>query len=615
MAEYGIEATQLSGPSMAGTQALSPVQTEYVNTNGALSNVIQAAGSIFEGAVKKMQKNVAQEAQDSVVGGYIKTENQIADALKTGQINASAAASRSRANFSQYAAANPQYVKELKQAGDSLKGFGELGETERIVSEANDQRKKNISEASQRGFVFPENAPQQVVDAQIASYQASVRADETTRRMIQQNQESRAAAAEGRAVSAEARTLEDRTRKDMSLQIINELSGTNMNSFSVLGKSLVDDVTAGKRTLESAQQLLTQQFSHIQAGIQSAAGSNPELANGYRTTFQDMFSLFNKQLDPKTRAESIETEYNAILARNKLAAVSDPQFAAGVAVSQLLGNNPLISLQIQPATVNAVARTQDMANMNDPRAPKIVGEPQVEKETLNVLKSAISKLDSPNISQRDKMSVQAGNVTNVVLKQTGDLLGKGVDPASLKDLASFFSSSEYGRISTSGKLDPQAAQTAKKVFQLTYEPAVIKGVQEKLGNYLYSSSASFTGAMGAPKALSENIQVAFNGSGVSFQPKFAEGLSTTERASAQEQIASLNSSAKAINQLIHIGAHMEGSTDYQKYWEANKHIYMPQLYSRYQGLDIGTIKDGYRYTGGNVNDSKNWTKVDGAGGN
>lgn len=610
---YGQDATQLSEVSLAGTQAVAPVQQTFVDTDGALRTMVEGVGNIFSATVSNIQKNANKDAASVAVSDYVKRQIAIDDAVDSGQISVSEGASRGRANFQQAAAANPQYLKELKQAGESLKGFGRLGETERQVQEATDQRKKNIQDATQKGYVFPPNAPKEVVDAQIASWQASVRADETVRRQIQQSQEARAQAAEGRAVSAEQRTIEDRTRKDMSLQLVNELAGTNMNSFSIMGKNLVDQVVANKIPLEQAQQLITQQYSHIQAGIQSAAGLNPELANGYRNTFDEMYKLFNKQLDPKTRVENIENQFTAIIATNKLAAVSDPKLAASVAASQLFGNNPTIAMQLAPNTINVVAQIQDRMPGTPGYTPQVVGVPDVEPQTLNLLKSAVGKLTSPNIPKKDLMATQVNNSANVILKQTGDLIDRGVDPASLKDLASFFASSEYGTLATSGKMDPQAAQAAKKVFQLSYEPAVIKGVQEKLGNYLYSNSASFTGAMQEPKALASNIDVTFSGSGIQFVPKAGTQLTEAEQADRRNQIASLNSSAKAINQLIHIGAHMEGSVNYQKYWEDNKHIYMPQLYSRYQGLEIGSIKNGYRYMGGDANSQKNWVKVNGDG--
>ncbi len=611
--QFGQDATQLSEVSLAGTQAVAPVQQTFVDTDGALRTMVEGVGNIFSATADKIQKSFAKDAASVAVADYVKRQNAIDDARDSGQISASEAASRGRANFQQAAAANPQYLKELKQAGESLKGFGGLGETQRQVDEATDQRKKNIQDATQKGYVFPPNAPKEVVDAQIASWQASVRADETVRRQIQQAQELRAQAAEGRAVSTEQRTIEDRTRRDTSLQLVNELAGTNMNSFSVMGKNLVDQVVAGRMPLEQAQQLLTQQFSHIQAGIQSAAGLNPELANGYRNTFDEMYKLFNKQLDPKTRVENIENQFTAIIATNKLAAVSDPKLAASVAASQLFGNNPTIAMQLAPNTINVVAQIQDRLPGSPGYTPQVVGVPDVESQTLSLLKGAVGKLTSPNIPKKELMATQVNNSANVILKQTGDLIDRGVDPSSLKDLASFFASSEYGTLATSGKMDPQAAQAAKKVFQLSYEPAVIKGVQEKLGNYLYSASASFTGTMQEPKELARNIDVQFSGSGIQFVPKDGTQLTEAEQADRRSQIASLNSSAKAINQLIHIGAHMEGSTNYQKYWEDNKHIYMPQLYSRYQGLEIGSIKNGYRYIGGDANSQKNWVKVNGDG--
>ncbi|MNL80767.1 hypothetical protein D3C87_2076960 [compost metagenome] len=51
---------------------------------------------------------------------------------------------------------------------------------------------------------------------------------------------------------------------------------------------------------------------------------------------------------------------------------------------------------------------------------------------------------------------------------------------------------------------------------------------------------------------------------------------------------------------------MEGSTDYAKYWENNKHIWLPEMFSKYKGLEIGDVKNGMRYLGGDANQQSSW---------
>jgi hypothetical protein len=61
-----------------------------------------------------------------------------------------------------------------------------------------------------------------------------------------------------------------------------------------------------------------------------------------------------------------------------------------------------------------------------------------------------------------------------------------------------------------------------------------------------------------------------------------------------------------LNQLIRLHAHLEGTTDYAKYWEAHKHELMPSIYPDPNKLKPGTVVDGFKYVGGNYRDRSNW---------
>ena len=65
----------------------------------------------------------------------------------------------------------------------------------------------------------------------------------------------------------------------------------------------------------------------------------------------------------------------------------------------------------------------------------------------------------------------------------------------------------------------------------------------------------------------------------------------------------------ALNQVIRIGAHMEGTTDYAKYWENNKHLIMPSIYPDPAKLKPGQVVDGYKYLGGPSGVQSNWQFV------
>jgi len=231
-----------------------------------------------------------------------------------------------------------------------------------------------------------------------------------------------------------------------------------------------------------------------------------------------------------------------------------------------------------------------------------------------MLKSGLQELSVGKAANSEMATTQASNSLNHILKQTGQALDRGADSQSLKGMAAFFASTEYGTFAKSGKLDSVAAGAAKKTFQMLYEPTVVKAVTERLNQTLDAGVTSKlptskkTGET-VPTKVGEVVNIVFTGSGITFESKQKSNLNYSEVQSQKSTLESLRSAQLGVNQLIHIGAHMEGSTDYAKHWEENKHIYMPSVFPDPARLKPGAIKDGYKYLGGAYNDRNSWEPV------
>lgn len=606
MADYSAQSTSLQAPQGSGAEVIAPVQQKSVDDSFLASPAFGAIADIFAKGITNNAKAEALARQRAVVSGYVNEETTINSAVATGQLNAASAAARSRSNFNKYAAGNPEYIEELQKAGSALRGFTEKGQVEDEIAAQKKIRDADISQAQNHGFTFTPDMTKAQQDAQIKAAKTAIQSTEEFDRMVKQNTELRAQGAEGR-------TLADRNAKDTSIRVINTIAGDNMDAFGAMGQSLAASVKAGTIDPKDAQAQLAGQFGRIQAGLQAAASINPELAAPYRSLFNEANELYKQMLDPKSITAQLEDQLKNVQTKLKLVALQDPKFASYVTVSNLLGNNPALQIGASAPAIAAVARLSQLSptNTNATYAPQVVGNPDIESDVLKVLKGAVNTMADPKTKNRDAMGNELGNNINQVLKQTGDYLDRGASPQTLKGVAEFFASPEYAKVVTSGTIDKQAAQAAKKTFQLSYEPAIINGVQDKMNGYLYQSSSGPTDKGAEPKTIGSTVDVKFTGSGVVFVPK-NEPTNPGERASQQDAVRQLNSSQKAINQLIHIGAHMEGSTDYSAYWEANKHVFMPQVFSKYKNLEIGTVKvfDGkkLKFKGGD-NVKENWEEI------
>lgn len=616
MAEFGVQATNLSPPQGAGSQPLDPVQEKFVDTSPISGVAVGGIVDIFAKGLQINRKEEAEKAKNAIIGAYVKEETAINNAVATGQLNPAAAASRSRANANKYYAGFPQYISDFEGAGKALRGFTESGEVQAQLESEAKLRAADKQAAASAGAIFTAGMAKPAEDAIIQAHKTNVRAQQELEQMYKAN-------AEMRAQGTYNATVAERDAKEMGIRVINDVAGANMSAFQALGSTLVNDVKAGKTTPEQAQMLLTERFSNINGAIVSAARLNPELAAPYRTLFNEANDVYKRMLDPKTSAENLENELKSITTRMKIAAYADPKFAAVATTSNILGNNPNLTFISSAVTTETVARLgASFAGFK----PQVVGNPDVEPETLNILKAGLQQLKDPATRNVDKQKVEAENSVNEILKQTGQQLSLGVPPEQLKGVAQFFASPEYAGFVGSGKINPENAQAAKMTFQQLYEPTVIQGVQQKLETVLttvseYGGPGNIAGRpAGAPPPtppkktlLKDAINVNFTGAGVQFELKNVAGLSQMERVDQRRKVQELQTASKAVNQLIHIGAHMEGSTDYAKYWDTHKHIFMPQVYSKYKGLEIGEVKNGMRYKGGEANDPKNWEAVNGGG--
>lgn len=616
MAEFSTPATQLSAPQGAGSQPIAPVQEAFVDNSIIQNPATNSIVDIFSKGLVNTRKEDAQKLENAIVGQYVREETSINNAVSTGQLSPAAAAARSRANANKYYAGYPQYIESFEKSGKALRGFTEAGDVQDALKTEASMREADIKQASNRGYSFTPGMSKQAQDDQIQAAKTAIRYESEMDAMYKRN-------AERRAQGSYDVTLADRETKELGLRAVNEIAGSQLQAFQSLGMTLRDDMASNKITPEIAQARLTERFSNIAAAIQSAAGINPELAGPYRSIFNDTNEIFKKMLDPKSATENLEDQLKRQMTRLKLAALTDPKYAAAVTVSSMLGNTPEASLAASGVSSSAIARLASTNYSEGPSplgTPQVVGNPDVEPEVLNIVKSSMKTLVGGKATDADRLKIETTNTANQLLKQTGEIIDKGVSPQQLKPMAEFFASPEYAGFISGNKIDPQAAGAAKKAFQVNYEPVIINGVQQRLNDYVTSKSTQTFDPMGfptsstqneSPKLVSDAIGVNFTGSGIQFVPKNVEGLSAEDRRNQTAGLRDLQSSQKAINQLIHIGAHMEGTTNYAKYWEDNKHIYMPSVFSKYSGLNIGDVKNGHRFKGGDANSKDSWEKVDG----
>lgn len=595
MAEFGVSATQLSGPQGAGSQPIAPVQEQAVTVDYMAP--LAKIGDIFAKGLEHNAKAKAQLLKDGIVNGYVREIGAIEDGVLSGQLKPEAGAGRSRAAFMKYAAGNPGIIKELNEARNALSGGSELGNIEDTAKQGQALNKAREDSARQNGAILASWMEPATKEIQIRAAEANKAAKD----LYEMNQKK---AGDERARSAEQRTVDSHENKKNAITMLNTLAGGQMEAASASIQDIRGKVESGKMDAKTGELALQESFINIDRVLLQAANENPELASNFKSIFEGIKQTGLKALDPKNKLEDVKSELELMLTKGKLAMASDPKMFKVIVASQTLGQNATIGLAASPYLAEWLGAGITKNALKGEYVPQLIGNPVVEKDTLKFLTSSLSKYNAGTYKDQPKAEQENVTLINNVLKQTGDMLNDpnaARDPKKFVDLAKFYASPEYGQFASKGGVNPEAAKGAKYVWQSMYVPSVRKEVQTKLEENLHG----WSNKSGDKVSVADAIDIQFSGSNIVFVPLESKKLDPAQTASRASDIKALKSSEAAVNQLIKIGAHLEGTTNYAEYWERNKYLFVPQIYPAAKGV----IVNGYRSKGGR-NTPDNWEKVD-----
>jgi hypothetical protein len=602
MAEFGTQATQLSAPQGAGSAPLAPVQTQAVNTS-SMQMLASAAPAIAQG-ITNIFKAQAQEAEQKYVNAYTGEINTLNAALADGSVSSQEAMARSRAITAKYLS-NSQYGEAIDKARKNLFGGTDIGVAEDAVKTDADIRKSAKLAAQADGVEFYQGMSKQTEDALLRAHASGVRMQKSFEQQVKMN-------AEARAQGTWDREMRDAQLRDQSLIMLNDLAGTNLEASRAIALDLKAQVASGKKTIDQAQLDMAMHFTRINAGLTAAAGKNPELAGSYTKLFGDLQKASEALLDPKADASKLQGQIDTIVKMQSLSALQrDPVLQRSVSAAELFKGSPMALQTALGTNANVTTAVSQMISGNANVNP-VVGNQQVESGVYKTLQAGMK--DATNNQGNTQFNLELNRGINSVLQQVGDKAGKA-DAKTLEESARFLASPEYGQWVKGNQVDPQIQLNASKVFKTSYEQVVVKGIEQQL-------AAAFTQEQALPAAgvlkrsmggesvtvdaiKRENLVINFNGAGITFDMKNVPNDPVSQR-NAKAAIDSLNKAQSATNQLIRLGAHLEGTTDYAKYWEANKHVYFPTVYSAYKNLEIGQVVDGMRYKGGDAKAQSSW---------
>jgi len=299
--------------------------------------------------------------------------------------------------------------------------------------------------------------------------------------------------------------------------------------------------------------------------------------------------------------------------QSKLQLVTDPQFRTVVASSQLLGSNAELALKATPIVSQTISKVIGVDTAG--RAQNVIGDPTLEKPVMQFLDSSLKKYAAGGFKDGEKAKTELSTGIRTTLRQAGEAINReGFKSSDLKTAADLIASPAYGKFVSENPIDPATNALASQVFEQFYEKNVIKGVNQKLNETFNFNTLTKTDPS-APRGDTvtqqtrsldiSNVNVQFTGASVVFGLKELPA-DPADRSFAMRKMEETKPYQDALGRMVRMRAHMAGSTNYEKYWEDNKHMFLPQMFSKYKNLEIGQKVNDSVYTGGDANDERNW---------
>lgn len=590
MADFNVDLQQPRGAGVAVMAPVAPLPETY--DTSLLSFGTEIVSGLLKGK-KEADEIKRNNLKQQVISDFAREQTFLNQAMTQGGMSKVEAADRARANMSKYVGSYAEFADEFSKINKGLFEYTELGVAKSEEDVQRDLRKQLLTDAQKDGMLITPSMSQATVDAMLDHYQQVRAAEFDFKRQIARNSEVREQSRESRA-SFEFEYTQQSTRK------LTELASAKMEPTQKFIMDISNAVRGGKSKQDAELEVNTY-FSNMEAAMVAIAAQKPELVAPWRGLFDKMKAVAISAADGTTELKELENQLKTLKTRASLMAAGDPEMIAVYAATSLL-NGTQVSLN---STMNNAAlrvMTQVAAGIA-PRNASIVGDKSAEQATLTILPEAIRNLQKEGAAKANPEEV--ARVGNNILKGLEQLSfeEKAINPKELNTVVDLLAKPEWAYLVKNGLIDQSQNTKAKQAFQVVYQNQVATGIVEKL-----NSEFKTTGGTGV--VLKNVVDITWNGSGVAFAPSKNATMSNVGQYYQAQYLRELNSTSIALNKLIHVGAHMEGSTDYAAYWENNKHLLVPGIYPDPTKLKVGqvvTAKNGekYKYLGGDYNDIQN----------
>lgn len=528
-----------------------------------LGGALGAAGKLAE------QKQAARK--NMVVEEYTSRLNKYADAVDQGAMTSARARTLIRKDFDTFRANNPGLSDALLSRQKEMLSATGLGGG--ILEKSAEEKgfEELRKEAASNGFVNP-NAPPEKQQEQIDNYQKL----KLSERMAQASSAELARTTAQLNLTQSEISLANAKAKQTSQYAVSTMSAAYTPKFRDEMDLIVSRVQSGELKGEDAVAMINNSWAAVNETVRSVgAHAGNEYISSLTTSMQMIHTNALEAATGKISVDILKNKNEKALALATQDWMSIPSLAQMAAGNKLLPNSDF--MQLVQNTNPAVITQMDNLIRGKANVDVFPDTPEGKADFNTTLSAVKNSLDAHMKGEMDEAGgAQVITSINTLLSSVDNMSKLATDKKSWGPLLDLLASPTYGKYAESTPhISPDNAQKVRNVIQEMYEKDLIPAIRDEYEKVNIPAVRGPTagGVTAMPSRWDRDttahaaIMPVFQGSGVHF---VASSQAGNNQPAIQAKVRELNSKvAPLINRQVKVSAHLEGTRDYKKVFEAN----------------------------------------------
>lgn len=587
-AQFGAEVTQLSAPQGAGATPLEGVKEPATQID------LSPVANLFEGVgrfVKGLAEDDAEKAKTKALSDFATKHAALNQSFEQHGNPIRYRAERSKL-IDTTLSGNPALTEDIsKMLNVYNKGMAGAAEDEEKAER--DRRNGLLKDATNQG-ILPPGSSQEVQESVITAMQEGTR-------LKNKQSEYRENLKWAQTQDEYTRTAMERQVKEDARKTVVTYAAKHAASFNEVMYDLVKRVSSNKLAPEDAMRMGSEVYQKIQMELSAASSIDPSLAAPFKTIFDNVWEAAKPGFSQGADLKALQTQFEKMKVGTQITiANSDPDMLTLSTLSQMFGNQPQLYSSIHGSVgkfliANGLKENGRSSPAIDSAASTpIVGNPSMEKDAYGALKRSFEAYKNVEGKSQAVARKEVYGQMNGVISQYVDAyqLNK-LTPESRKNMSDFLLDKNTAQFLKENPLPLPLARglsSAVDDYFKQYKRTVVDALGEVLpgirtapkdttkratlpdGTVVSQPSMSGLGGFrDQPRSADvdplDAINITWENGGIKFTPTQIP----VDRAEQNRLITKLNQLSVSLTNGVKIGAHVEGSDNYEAFFEKNKH--------------------------------------------